>query len=91
MRNGRPNPLAALTVDEAVLWVAEVLNERPSNVRADTKRSDLLGWDSLGQLVLMSALDETFGIKLTQAEIPSLVSVRNILDVLARHGRLVSP
>ena len=91
MRSGRWSPDEVMTVDEAVLWIAEVLNEPPALVRADTRRSDLLQWDSLGQLVLMSALDEQFAIKLTEAEIASLMSVQNILDVLGRHGRLARP
>ena len=91
MRSGRWSSDEVMTVDEAILWVAEVLNEPPADVRADTPRSDLPQWDSLGQLVLMSALDEQFAIKLTEAEIASLMSVQNILDVLGRHGRLARP
>jgi acyl carrier protein len=81
----------ALTIDQALSWFAEVLDESQSDVRPETVRADLTGWDSLGHLVLMSALDERFGIKLTRSELASLTSIQSILDVLARHGRLVTP
>ncbi len=91
MKSESPDARVVMTVPEALLWVAEVFNEPPSRVRADTRRPDLLGWDSLGQLVLMSALDEQFGIKLTQDEIRSMISVQDILDALVRHGRVAVP
>jgi acyl carrier protein len=78
-----------LTVEQALVWLADVLNEPSATVRADTLRTDLPRWDSLGQLVLMSALDDRFGLKLTREELASLRSVRSILDVLDKHGWLV--
>ena len=61
-----------MTLAEALSWVSEIVNEPPVRVRPDTKRIDLAGWDSLGQLLLMSALDQQFGIKLTQDEFERL-------------------
>jgi acyl carrier protein len=78
----------AMTVDDALAWVAEMFEETRENVQESTPRSDIPAWDSLGQLVLMSALDERFGIRLTQDELPALQSVREILDVLRKHGHL---
>jgi acyl carrier protein len=83
-------PGAALRVDEALSWIAEMFEEPPANVRADTHREHLPAWDSLGQLVLMSALDQRFGIRLTQEELAALASVQDILNILARYGRLES-
>jgi acyl carrier protein len=80
-----------MTRDEALAWIADVFNEPVSAVRTDARRIDLLGWDSLGHLVLISALDQQFGIKLSQKELPSLTTVQRILDLLASHERLVNP
>lgn len=74
--------------DEALGWIAQLFEESPSNIRADTARSDIGAWDSLGQLILMSALDQRYGVRLSQTELASLASVQDILDILARHGRL---
>jgi acyl carrier protein len=76
-------------VDQALSWIAEVLNEPQKRVRRETPRVDLKGWDSLGQLVLMSALDARFGIRFTQEELESLTSVQGVLDALERNGRLL--
>ncbi|MPY87953.1 MAG: hypothetical protein GEU99_08535 [Luteitalea sp.] len=78
----------AISVDEALAWVAEMFEEPRENVQAATPRDEIPAWDSLGQLVLMAQLDERFGIRLTEAELPGLKSVQDILDVLQRHDRL---
>ena len=77
-----------LSKTEALAWIAEALNEPIANVQATARRPDLPGWDSLGHLVLISGLDQQFGIKLNQKELSALASVQDVLDVLARHGRL---
>jgi len=84
----RPNGDQLLRLEDAVEWIADALATDPSLVSPATQRSDLKGWDSLGQLILMSALDQDFGIKLTEDEVGSMASVQDILDVLKRHGRL---
>lgn len=78
----------AVSVEEALAWVAEMFEEPRENIQAATARNDIPAWDSLGQLVLMAQLDERFGIRLTESELPALTSVQDILDVLHRHGHL---
>jgi acyl carrier protein len=78
----------AISVDEALAWLAEILEEPNERVRPDTPRDSLPAWDSLGQLVLMSALDERFRIRLTPDELGSLSSIGDVLAVLDRNGRL---
>jgi acyl carrier protein len=78
----------SLSLEDALAWIADVLATDPSQVLPETERVQLKGWDSLGQLVLMSALDQDYGIKLTQEELGSMASIQDILDVLDRHGRL---
>jgi acyl carrier protein len=88
MMTGPAGSNESLSVDAALAWLAEIFEEAPPNVRENTRRVDLPAWDSLGQLVLMSALDQRFGIRLTQSELSSLVSIGDILEILFRHGRL---
>ncbi|MPZ18403.1 MAG: hypothetical protein GEV06_10890 [Luteitalea sp.] len=80
----------AVSQDEALAWVAEMFEESRENIQPATARDAIPAWDSLGQLVLMAQLDERFGIRLTESELPGLQSVQDILDVLHRHGRLAN-
>ncbi len=77
-----------LSVDAALAWIVDIFEESASNVQEKTSRKDIPAWDSLGQLVLMAALDQRFGIRMTPSELSSLNSVQGILDILSRHGRL---
>jgi acyl carrier protein len=88
MTMGHMDSRSAMTADEALAWIAELFEEAAGNLQPATARADVPAWDSLGQLVLMSALDQRFGIRLTQDELASLRSIRDILDILSNHGRL---
>jgi len=83
------SPMETLSIDQAVTWIAELFEENPSTLRAGTARADIAAWDLLGQLILMPALDQRYGIRLNQAELASLASVQDILDILARNDRLL--
>ena len=82
-------PSNSLTLTDALSWIAEMFEEPRANISPATARTDIPAWDSLGQLILMSGLDQRFGIRLTQDELTGLGSVKDILDVLARHQRLI--
>ena len=78
----------ALSVSQALGWIADIFELSPSTIGEATERADIPAWDSLGQLLLMAALDQRFGIRMTQTELSSIASVRDILELLSRHGRL---
>lgn len=88
MTIGQGDSLGGLSLGEALEWLAELFEEPKGRIQGDTPRADVAAWDSLGQLVLMSALDQRFGIRLTQEELASLRSIRDILNILGNHGRL---
>lgn len=77
-----------MKTQEALEWIAGVFEEPKGRVTADTERSDILGWDSLGTLTLIAALDEQFDVHLAQADIDSMKGVRDVLDLLRRNGKL---
>ncbi|MFM1945475.1 MAG: hypothetical protein RI897_4457 [Verrucomicrobiota bacterium] len=74
---------------EALRWIAELFEEAPENVRADTPRSDIATWDSLGVLTLMADLNERFDIIMTAEQIGGMASVADLLEVLRSNGKLV--
>jgi acyl carrier protein len=86
--SGQADSRRELSLGEALEWIAELFEEPKDRIQANTARGDVPAWDSLGQLVLMSALDQRFGIRLTQDELASLRSIRDILTILGSHGRL---
>jgi acyl carrier protein len=88
MQQMTSGPNDTMTLDEALGWIAEMFEEPKANVAHDTARSSIAAWDSLGQLILMSALDQRFGIRLKPAELSNLNSVQDVLDILTSNERL---
>jgi acyl carrier protein len=74
--------------DAALAWLAELFEAPADSLSPDTPRDAIATWDSLGQLLLMSALDERFGIRLSQGEANGLRAVGDVLGLLRRHGCL---
>ena len=75
-----------MTRDEALVWLAGVFEEPPGNVRADTPRDEIGGWDSLGVLTLMADLDEKFNIQLSENESREMTSIQDLLAFLEKRG-----
>ena len=73
---------------EALSWIADVFEEPAENIRPETRRDDVPGWDSLGILALIAALDRDFDIVLEPEAIQAMASVGEILQVLRHQGRL---
>lgn len=72
----------------ALNWIAEIFEEPAGRIAAGTSRESIAGWDSLGTLSLIAALDEKFDIHLDEKEIEAMSVVQDILRVLQRHGAL---
>lgn len=79
-----------MTQIEAVAWIAQVLEVAPDQLTPETHRDEVLAWDSLGVLTLLAGLDSDFGIVLTDEDIQAVKTVGDILDVMRRHGTLIS-
>lgn len=73
---------------EALEWLAELFEEPIAHITPETLRKDIKVWDSLGMLTLMAALDEQFGIVLTEDEIAGFKKVADVLDCLKNYGKL---
>jgi len=73
---------------EALSWIADVFEEDIDSIDPETKREDIVGWDSMGVLALMAGLDNDFDILLSADEMQAMTKIKDILDVLAKNGRL---
>lgn len=77
-----------MNAQDALNWIAAVFEEPAGRLSASTARASIAGWDSLGTLSLIAALDEKFDIHIDEQEIEAMASVEDIFTVLRRHGAL---
>ena len=77
-----------MNTQDALRWIAEIFEEPAGRIDTATDRSAIAGWDSLGTLSLIAALDEKFDIHLDEKEIEAMAKVEDILAVLRRQGAL---
>ncbi len=74
--------VTAISIDEALVMLAEIFEEPLDNITADTRRDDVEGWDSLGELSIMAEFDERFGIILDTEALDNFKLVSDLLQVL---------
>lgn len=60
-----------------------VVNEKLS---LNTKRNDVEEWDSMGQISIMSMLEEKFGVTLEMEELVNLERVQDIVNILKQRN-----
>ena len=73
---------------EALNWIAELLEEPIGNLTPETTRKDIAAWDSLKMLTIIEALDEQFGIVISEKEIEGIKKVGDILNILRKNEHL---
>jgi len=66
--------------------IAAALNVPADTISETSVQSDFAGWDSVGHVHLMVALEDAFGVELEIEDFAKLASVPAILDYLARRG-----
>ena len=66
--------------------IAQTLNVAPANITEASTHEDIPGWDSLGHVNLMMALEQTFDVYLEVEDFPGLDSVPAILTYLKERG-----
>ena len=74
------------TFDKLQQTIAATLKVPPAKVTAATRYQDLPAWDSLGQVNLIMALEQEFGVYIEVEDFGSLNSVPAILAYLGTQG-----
>ena len=64
---------------------ANVFNHE-GDINMATSRRDVPKWDSLQHVALVAAIEERFGITLSMDEMVEIRSVKDICNILDRHG-----
>lgn len=66
--------------------IAKALELPADQVKEDDSIETIEGWDSLGQLNILVALDEKFSGRVSEiAELAKATSVRKIVEILQKH------
>ena len=60
----------------------EVFNDANIAVRDDMTAEDVETWDSLTNMLMISSVEKTFGIKIKLREINKLETVGNLIDLI---------
>lgn len=64
--------------------MAEVLEVNPAQITAQTSVENQPKWDSLRHMNLIFAIEDSFGVRFTDDELPNLISVAAIERVLGK-------
>ena len=72
--------------ERIVRVVSEVFELAPSTVELGVSPEKVKGWDSEKHVVLVMALEEQFGCMFEAEDIPELVSLERIEEIVRRHG-----
>lgn len=66
--------------------LANILELRPDDITDETSPDTVETWDSYNGLLMVSELENNFDVKFTMAEVRSVTSVKDIKDILRKHG-----
>lgn len=74
------------TFDKLQPIIAATLKVAPAKITETTRDQDLPAWDSLGQVNLIMALEQEFGVYIEVEDFGNLNSVPAILAYLGQQG-----
>lgn len=63
--------------------IRETVDDEEVVITMDTVASDVDGWDSLAQVMIVGEIRKEFGVKLTSMEISSLENVGSLVDAIS--------
>lgn len=64
--------------------ISDVFGVPPDDVTPESSRDTIAEWDSVGHLKLILQLEESCKVRFPATDIPEMISVGRIQDVLAR-------
>jgi len=66
--------------------LARVFGVDASGLDATSSPESVEGWDSMGHLNLVAALEQEFGVSIDIGDVMEMVSVKKIREILLRYG-----
>ena len=71
------------TVEEVV---SRVFGVEPGGIDESSTPESVEGWDSMGHLNLVAALEQDFNVSIDIGDVMEMVSVRKIREILLQYG-----
>jgi acyl carrier protein len=75
-----------MDTQRALEWISGIFAVKHRVVEVDDTRDSLAEWDSLGSLLLLSALEEEHKIVISADDLEAMTTIREICDLLEKHG-----
>ena len=69
-------------IKNRLLSLAKKIFPEEENLTLDSSAKETYGWDSLGNMNFIAALEEEFGIEFNEEEYFNMLSIREIYNVL---------
>lgn len=63
--------------------IRETVDNEDVNITYETTASDVDGWDSLAQVMIVGEIRNVFGVKLTSTEVGALQNVGAMVDAIS--------
>ncbi len=80
---------AKISQSIVIASIEKALEQRPGTLGETTRAEEVKGWDSLGQLSILAALDQLFDGKIADInEMAEADSIGKILIILRQHSLL---
>ena len=64
--------------EKVILLIEEILELEPGTITEDTVAEDIAEWDSLGQIMVIGALEEKLGLNISLEQALQIKSVKDI-------------
>lgn len=73
-----------MNLEDLIAVIANALDEEPSDLNIDSTSEDIMGWDSLGQLSILSGIDSKLNGRLgdNMGSLASKMSVRELFEAV---------
>jgi acyl carrier protein len=75
-----------MDTQRALQWLTDIFSVRNRVVSIDDTRDSLAEWDSLGSLLLLSALEEEHKIVISADDLEAMTAVRQVCDLLEKNN-----
>jgi acyl carrier protein len=69
-------------IKNRLLFLAKKIFPEEENLTLDSRANETYGWDSLGNMNFIAALEEEFDIEFNEEEYFNMLSIREIYNVL---------
>jgi acyl carrier protein len=75
-----------MDTQRALQWLTDIFAVKNRTVSIDDTRDSLAEWDSLGSLLLLSALEEEHKIVISADDLEAMTAVRQVCELLEKNN-----